>query len=261
MTASDLCRRGVSLLFMAVVLATAGCKEVLYSDLSEKEANEMVAILDAGGIAAGRERSKDGIYDITVDAALIPSAVNLLQTAGYPKQRFQSLGDVFGGDELVGSPFNERARFMHALNEELSRTIGEIDGVRSARVQVMIPAQDKYDPEPKIATASVAIMYDERRDLTSTVPVIKTLVSHSVPDLAYDNVAVALFPMTVPTGPAGAAGDGSAPPAGATRVMSIFWLDLPPVWLGLIFGLLVSAGTLSVVTMSRHGRRGRGAKS
>ncbi len=254
MTARELCRKGAGVLLFAVLFVVAGCKEVLYSDLSEREANEMVAVLDAGGISAGRERSKDGIYNITVDEALVASAVKLLQAAGYPKQKFQSLGDVFSGDELVGSPFNERARFMHALNEELSRTIGEIVGVRSARVQVMIPSQDKYDPAPKTATASVAVMYDERRDLSSVVPVIKTLVAHSVPNLPYDNVAVALFPLTVPNQATGGTVDQ---PIGATRVMSIFWVDLPPIWLGLILGILISAGTLSVVTLkrqqSRHG--------
>ncbi len=257
MTASDLCRTGARVILLVALFAVAGCKEVLYSDLSEREANEMVAVLEAGGIAAGRERSKDGIYDITVDEALVASAVNLLQAAGYPKQRFQSLGDVFAGDELVGSPFNERARFMHAMNEELSRTIGEIEGVRSARVQVMIPAEDKYDPTPPAATASVAVMYDQRRDLSADVPVIKTLVAHSVPNLSYDNVAVALFPVTVPS----QRGSGLASqPTGATRVMSVFWLDLPPIWLGLIFGVLISAGTLSVVTMRRYARRHEGSE-
>jgi type III secretion protein J len=249
MTAREFCRKGAGVLLFAVVFFVSGCKEVLYSDLSEREANEMVAVLDTGGISAGRERSKDGIYNITVDEALVASAVKLLQAAGFPKHKFQSLGDVFAGDELVGSPFNERARFMHALNEELSRTIGEIVGVRSARVQVMVPSQDKYDPAPKIATASVAVMYDERRDLSPVVPVIKTLVAHSVPNLSYDDVAVALFPVTVPS----QATDGTVDqPIGATRVMSIFWLDLPPIWLGLILGILIGAGALCVVTLKRH---------
>jgi type III secretion protein J len=244
---------GLALLFG--LLFMSGCKEVLYSELSENDANEMVAVLDAGGISAGRVRSKDGIYEITVDGALIASAVTLLQASGYPKQHFESLGDVFAGDELVGSPFNERARFMHAMNEELSRTISEIDSVRSARVQIMIPAQDKYDPTPKAATASVAIMYDERRDLSSLVPVIKTLVAHSVPDLAYDDVAVALFPVVEPR--SAVAQDAGAEPH-ATRAMSIFWLNLPPVWLGLLFGILASAGTLAAVTLFQRKRREEG---
>lgn len=241
MTASIHCLRGLGSALLMAFLALAGCKEVLYSDLSENEANEMVAILDAGDIQAKRQRSKDGIYDITVDSAMIASAVTLLQAAGYPKKRYQSLGDVFAGDELVGSPFNERARFMHAMNEELSRTIGEIDGVRSARVQVMIPAQDKYDPTPKTATASIAVMYDERRDLTALVPIIKTLVAHSVSDLAYDNVAVALFPIAAPRGPASLADSGVA----GSRAMGIFLFDLPPVWLGAIFALFTGAGLLA----------------
>lgn len=249
-------RHGMRLLLLAGALALAGCKEVLYSDLSEIEANEMVAVLDAGGISAGRQRSKDGTYDIMVDGALVASSVMLLQSAGYPKQRFQTLGEVFVGDGLVGSAFNERARFMHALNEELSRTIGEIDGVRSARVQVMIPAVDKYDPTPKTATASVAVMHDERRDLSMLVPTIKTLVAHSVPDLAYDDVAVALFPVALPRGPVGL--DGQPAPS-ATRAMGVLGLGRLPIWAGVLLGLLASAALVALVTLRRRGREGGGA--
>jgi type III secretion protein J len=233
-------------LLLASALALAGCKEVLYSDLSEIEANEMVAILDAGGIAAARQRSKDGAYDISVDGALVALSVTLLQSAGYPKQRYQSLGEVFAGDGLVGSAFSERARFMHAMNEELSRTIGQIDGVRSARVQVMIPEVDKYASQPKTATASVAVMHDARHDLSTLVPMIKTLVAHSVPDLAYDDVAVALFPVAA-QGSLASPTAVTAPPA-----MRAMMFDLSPIWSGVLLGLLAASGLLALLTFMRR---------
>lgn len=239
----------IGTVMLAALLLLAGCKETLYSNLPENEANEMVALLDAGGISAGRERTKDGTYNLLVDGALVASSVTLLQSAGYPKQRFQSLGDVFSSDELTGSPFSERARYMHAMNEELSRTITEIDGVRSARVQVMIPAQDKYDAVTRVAKASVAIVYDGRRDLAPHVPVIKTLVAHSVPDLTYDNVSVALFPVL--TGPNGIA-EAASPTRPATRAMSFFPLDISPLVLGLVFGLLLSAIGAALMALLRR---------
>jgi type III secretion protein J len=174
-----------------------GCKEVLYSTLTENEANEMVAILDSGGITAKRERDTDGNYALTVDGAMVPDAVTILRNAGYPRQRFKSLGDVFANEGLVGTPFEERARFMFALNEELSRTISEIGGIRSARVQVMIPAPDKYASATVPATASVALLFEPGYDLSPLVPNIKSLVAHAVPNLSYDDVSVAMFPVDV----------------------------------------------------------------
>ena len=191
-------RRLIGPLLLCATLALTGCKEVLYSALSENEANEMVAILDASGITAGRERDKDGNYAIKVHDDLVATAITVLRNAGYPRQRFQSLGDVFANEGLVGTPFEERARFMFALNEELSRTISEIDGIRSARVQVMIPAPDRFAKVASPATASVAIMFESGYDIAPMVPNIKTLVSHSVPDLDYDKVSVAMFPVNAP---------------------------------------------------------------
>ena len=190
-------RRLIGPLLLCVTLALMGCKEVLYSTLTENEANEMVAILDASGITAKRERDKDGNYALNVEGEVVADAVTILRNAGYPRQRFKSLGDVFANEGLVGTPFEERARFMFALNEELSRTISEIDGIRSARVQVMIPAPDKYASVASPATASVALLFEPGYDLSPLVPNIKSLVAHAVPDLDYDDVAVAMFPVDV----------------------------------------------------------------
>jgi type III secretion protein J len=239
-------------LLLAGLLLLTGCKEVLYSDLTEVEANEMVALLDAGGIAAGRDRDKDGIYSLTVDAAQVPAAVNLLRTAGYPRQRYQTIGEVFAGQGLVGTPFEERARFMHALNEELARTIAEIDGIRSARVQVMIPAQDRYDENAKIATAAVAIMHEQGRDLAAIVPSVKTLVSHSVPDLAYDNVAVALFPVGA-VGQPTAAGQTAVP---ATRAMGVVIPGLAVSPLLAVLAVLAILSAFLLVALFGRLRRG-----
>jgi type III secretion protein J len=191
-------RRLMIPVMLCVTLSLTGCKEVLYSSLTEVEANEMVAILDASGISAGRQRDKEGNYALEVETDKIASAVTVLRNAGYPQQRFKSLGEVFASEGLVGTPFEERARFMFALNEELSRTISSIDGIRNARVQVMIPASEKYSKTAPVSTASVAILFESGYDLSPVVPNIKTLVAHSVPDLDYDNVAVSLFPVDVP---------------------------------------------------------------
>ena len=183
------------MLLFAIPLLLMGCKEALYSNLDEVQVNEMVAILQAAGISSTRERDKDGAYELHIDRDTIGAAVVLLRKEGYPKRKFQNLGDIFPDEGIAGTPFEERARFMYALNEELSQTISEIAGVRSARVHVMIPAQDRFSETMRAATASVALHYEPGFAIDSVVPTLKTLIAHSVPELDYEAVSVALFPV------------------------------------------------------------------
>ncbi|WP_299554632.1 type III secretion system inner membrane ring lipoprotein SctJ [uncultured Tateyamaria sp.] len=171
----------------------AGCKEVLFSGLAETEANEMVAVLAASGLSADRERDKDNIYAVLVSADEIAAATTLLRSKGFPRPKFQSLGEVFAAEGIVGTPFEQHVRYIHAMNEELSKTINLIGGVKSARVLVTAPPKDRYATEPSPASASVVINHEHEFDTRTEISKIKTIVAHSVPNLDYDNVAVALF--------------------------------------------------------------------
>jgi type III secretion protein J len=189
--------------------ALVGCKEVLYSNLGETEVNEMVAILQAADVSSDRTVDKDGNYSLLVEKYNIGPSVVLLRGEGLPRKKFNSLGDVFSDEGIVGTPFEERARFMYALHQELSETISSIDGVRDARVHVVLPETQRFDREQKQASAAVAIHHFADFDAHALVPTIKTLLEHSVPDLAYENVSVALFSsggarlMVTPVSPGG----------------------------------------------------------
>ena len=177
----------------ALCVALAGCKEELYSDLDEAQANEMVAVLAAGGIEAGRSRDKDSVYAVLVEGSDVAAATTVLRADGLPRARFQSLGDVFSADGLVGSPFEQQARFLHAMNQELSHSVSSIHGIREARVLVTAPPQGRYEREAPPASASVVIQHEPGFDAAAHVSTIKTIVAHSLPNLDYDDVAVALF--------------------------------------------------------------------
>jgi type III secretion protein J len=181
-------------MLVAVCCASlAGCKEVLFSGLEETEANEMVAVLAAAGVKSHRERDKDSIYALLVEEDDVATATTLLRTQGYPRPKFQSLGDVFSSEGIVGTPFEQQVRYIHAMNEELSRTITSINGVKSARVFITAPAKDRYESEAPPASASVTINHEVGFNAEAEVSKIKTIVAHSVPNLDYDDVAVALF--------------------------------------------------------------------
>lgn len=183
----------VSFVLVAAILLLTGCKEVLFSDLDELEANQMVAVLQAADVASTRRVNADGRYELLVEKAHIGASVLLLQNEGLPKQKFSTLGEIFADTGIVGTPFEERARFMHALNQELASTISAIDGVREARVHIVLPEQSRFDRAGKEASAAVAIYYRSDFEAQNIVPTVKTLLAHSVPELSYDDVAVSLF--------------------------------------------------------------------
>ena len=191
MTRSHGCLRIFIILFTLVSLS--GCKEVLYSNLDEREVNQMVAVLQAADVPSSRKMNTDGLYDILVEKNQIGASVLLLQNEGLPRQKFADLGEVFQDKGIVGTPFQERARFMYALNQELSSTIANIDGVQEARVHIVLPETQRFDRSEQNATAAVAIYYQSGFDAQTIVPTVKNMLAHAVPDLSYDGVSVSLF--------------------------------------------------------------------
>ncbi|GLS46847.1 type III secretion system inner membrane ring lipoprotein SctJ [Methylobacterium brachythecii] len=182
-------------LLAAATLMLAGCKTDLYTKLTEREANEMVALLLDKGIDASRVSGKDGSSSIEVEKARFAQAVELLKAGGYPRQSFTNMGEVFKGGGLIASPTEERARFVYALSEELSKTISGIDGVLSARIHVVLPKNDLLKQDATPSSASVFIRHDKDAPLKSLLPQIKMLVANSIEGLTYEKVSVVFVPV------------------------------------------------------------------
>ncbi len=69
----------------ALCLAIQACKEDLYTNLEEREANAMVAVLLQKGIPASRVIQKNGKLSVTVEESQFAQAVTALNEAGLPK--------------------------------------------------------------------------------------------------------------------------------------------------------------------------------
>ena len=179
--------------------ALAACKTDLYSSLPERDANEMIAVLSEAGISASRERAKGGNFTVSVDQGQIGSAITVLNQRGLPRQQFDSLGNIFDAKKVVSTPFEERARFMHAINQELANSLTRISGVVSARVHVMLPDSSPLDRVRQQPRASVFVYHQPGVQVNAYVPLIKNLVVNSVNGMAYEDVAVGLFPASTTT--------------------------------------------------------------
>ncbi|MDX8502194.1 type III secretion inner membrane ring lipoprotein SctJ [Mesorhizobium sp. VK4C] len=184
---------------MAVViigmLALQACSEELYSNLDQRQANEVVATLVRHGIPAQREAGKDGKMTVFVEKNRFAEAMAILDESGLPKQEFQTLGEVFKRGGLVSSPVEERATMIYGLSQELSQTISDIDGVLSARVHLVLPENDPLRQQLVPSSASVFIRHRASVSMNELIPQVKMLVAKGVAGLTYDNVSVTLIPV------------------------------------------------------------------
>lgn len=243
------------LLVATATLLLQGCQENLYTNLSEREANTMVAALLRSGVPASRVRQDDGKMTVGVDGDRLADAVRILEDAGLPKPAFASMGEVFQRDGLVASPTQERAQMVFALSEELSRTISEIDGVLSARVHVVLPDSNPLRRDDAPSSASVFVRYEPSLDITPLIPQIKTLVANGIAGLSYDKVSV------VPVAAAARAPDAIAAASPAlVSVFGVWMLETSVTRAGLIAGgfLLGAAALVTALCVALlRQRRGR----
>jgi len=212
----------------ALALALAGCKVELYSGLDETEANEIVATLADGRIAARKEHVDGADWQVQVDEDRVGAALELLRAQGLPTQHYASMGDMFQKQGLVSTPAEERMRYIFAVSQELSRTLRSIDGVVEARVHVVIPQDDPLSDKVRPSSAAVFIKHRPDVDLRLLAPAVKDLVAHSIEGLAPDRVALTLFPAPRSVAPSASPGpvDGSREVLGMSQRAAVTLLVL-----------------------------------
>ena len=186
-------KRFTLFILLALFLFISACKVELYSNLQEKEATEMLAILLERGIDTDKKAGKEMTYTLLVNKNDIARAVDILHRSGFPRDKFVNIGEVFKKEGLVSSPLEERVRFIFALSQEISETLSKIDGVLAARVHVVIPENNPLSDAIKPSSASVFIKHRADSDVESKIPGIKKLVVNSIEGLTYDKVTVVLF--------------------------------------------------------------------
>jgi flagellar M-ring protein FliF len=161
---------------------------LLYGDLAQKDASEVMAALQQAGIDY---KVDEGSGAVMVKSSALHDA--RLKLAGQGLPRSGSMGfellqqeTGFGTSRAV-----EAARFHRALEGELARTVATLASVQTARVHLATPKQSVFARKKRQPSASVAVKLFSGRTLEKgQVASIIHLVASSVPDLEASRVTV-----------------------------------------------------------------------
>lgn len=160
---------------------------LLYGNLSTSDAAQIAQALDEIGVPYKVDTTTGAI---TVPADRVHDARLKLAAQGLP--------ETDGGFALIAkepgfgvSQFMEGARYQHALETELARTIANLQAVEAARVHLALPRQSPFVRDRRTPSASVFLRLKPGRRLESEqVTAIANLVASSIPELASEHVTI-----------------------------------------------------------------------
>lgn len=179
---------------LALALTLSGCsKQQLYTDLRERDANEMIAALQSANIGAAKVSQGKQLWTVEVQQGEFARAVAVLRNEGLPKPQFDTLGSVFKKGGFGDNATDAHARYVHARQQELTSALHKIDGVVDASVELSIPEQDRLLENPAQPSASVLVKYQPGSNIQGRAADIKSLVASGIEGLSYDRVNVVMF--------------------------------------------------------------------
>ncbi len=159
---------------------------LLYSDLSQKEAAEVVEYLRDNDIDY---KVRDNGSTVLVPSSKIYESRMALAKDSLPRGAvgFELFDKVkFGMSDLA-----QKVNYRRALQGELTKTIAKLDGVEWAKVQIVIPEPSLFIEDEKPSTASVVLKMRKRNALNAAkISGITHLISTSVEGLEPENITI-----------------------------------------------------------------------
>jgi flagellar M-ring protein FliF len=161
----------------------------LYSNIPMEDGAKIVSALETQGVKFELRANGTQI--------LVPSdQVNRLRLQ-MAEKGLPSSGSVLGyelfdkSQPLGTTNFVLNLNQMRALEGELGRTIGSIQGIESARVHLVMPKRELFTRDKIEPTASVALKISSAASVDKVeIAAIKHLVATAVPGLKPDNITI-----------------------------------------------------------------------
>lgn len=176
-----------ALLFTLVFRMGGEEKALLFAGVEMREAAEITQRLEQADIPYEMRGDGGSIY---VARSRVLDARMMLSADGLPSRG--SIGyEIFDEPDALGqTQFQQNINRLRALEGELARTIGSLDGVASARVHLVLPERQLFSRETEQPSASIVIQL-RRDELTpGQVRAIRNLVASATPGLTANRVTI-----------------------------------------------------------------------
>jgi flagellar M-ring protein FliF len=130
--------------------------------------------------------------ELKVPASQYHEAILLLASQGLPESTASGgMSSLSDDSSITTSQFMEQVRYIAAMENELARSISQINSIKSARVHLASPKESVFVRNRTPAKASVVVTpFPGRVVSASQVQAIVHMVASSVPYLAADGVSV-----------------------------------------------------------------------
>ncbi|MCX8958724.1 type III secretion system inner membrane ring lipoprotein SctJ [Erwinia psidii] len=211
-----------AILLLSSVIFLSACKDdALLNNLTQEQANQVLAILLQHNIAAQKNGTLKAGYSITINHADATAALSIINQYQLPRPADVQISQAFPEGSLVASPNAEQARVLSMQEQRLEQTLKVIAQVVNAKVHISYPPFDN-GPGNKRPAGHVGVLISHKGDIDENtfIPQIKSLIKNSLNDIRYENIAIALFP---------ASSIQYASPTKAPTTLSGVWVWLPAV--------------------------------
>ena len=182
---------GIAALVMTVIGVAAfylnrPAYETLYVGLERSDVNQIGLVLGEAGI--GFDVASDGTT-VLVPVGQTANARMLLAEKGLPTSANAGY-ELFDNVGSLGlTSFMQQITRVRALEGEIARTIQSINGIRAARVHIVMPERANFRREEQQPSASVVIRASGV-DAVKSAQSIRHLVAAAVPGLSAEKVTV-----------------------------------------------------------------------
>ena len=209
----------LAIAFIMLKIATAPSYALIASGLDPAQTGKITAALDEQGIAYELQNNGTAlaVQKSSMSQARIALASQGVQATGGGGQPGNELLDE---SKLGASQFQQQVTYQRALEGEVARTLGNVEGVSNPRVQIVLPQDDLFQDEATPATAAVMLGNSADTLQPGAVRGMAQLASSAVKGLKSENVTITdstgavLWPSTRP---AAARGGGSSKAAAEAR--------------------------------------------
>jgi flagellar M-ring protein FliF len=179
-----------AVVFLMVVMSFAGkpTYSTILTGLDPATTGKDTAALDAKGISYQLQNNGTAL---AVNASQTAQARIALATAGLLGTGSQPGFELFDKSQLGASSFQQQITYQRALEGQLDSTIGQIQGVSGAQVQLVLPDPTQQLFSDSATPASAAVLLNDSGALDpAAVKGIAQLVASSVPNLAVGKVTI-----------------------------------------------------------------------